>query len=88
MSTSRVRRFPNVRAIGLALLSVAAIAMTADAQDRRGRANRSVAGSTAGQARIAWYGSLERAKAEAARSGRPILFLSAAPMCQGVPGIW
>ena len=38
--------------------------------------------------RIAWYGTLESGLAEAKRSGRPILFLSAAPQCLGVSGIW
>lgn len=38
--------------------------------------------------RIAWYGTLESGLAEAQRSGRPILFLSAAPQCLGVSGIW
>ena len=38
--------------------------------------------------RIAWYGTLKSGLAEAQRSGRPILFVSAAPQCLGVPGIW
>lgn len=38
--------------------------------------------------RIAWYGTLESGLAEAKRSGRPILFVSAAPQCLGVSGIW
>ena len=37
---------------------------------------------------IAWFGTLEAGRAEAERTGRPILFLSAAPLCGGVPGIW
>ena len=37
---------------------------------------------------IAWYGTWEAAKSEAERTGKPILLLSAAPQCQGVPGIW
>ena len=40
------------------------------------------------RARIAWYGSLDSALAEAKRSNRPILFVSGAPQCLGVPGIW
>jgi len=39
-------------------------------------------------ARIAWYGVWEDAAAEAKRSGRPILLMSAAPSCSGVPGMW
>lgn len=38
--------------------------------------------------RIAWYPSLAQARAEAERTGKPILLQSAAPQCQGVPGIW
>lgn len=38
--------------------------------------------------RIAWYGTLKSGLAEAERSNRPILLVSAAPHCTGVPGIW
>ncbi len=38
--------------------------------------------------RIAWYGTLASGLAEAKRSNRPILFISAAPQCLGVSGIW
>jgi hypothetical protein len=37
---------------------------------------------------IAWYGTLAGARAEARRSGRPILLLSAAPQCRGISGVW
>ena len=37
---------------------------------------------------IAWYGVLEDGFAEAKRTGKPILFITAAPQCNGVPGIW
>lgn len=37
---------------------------------------------------IAWYATLERGLAEARRTGKPILFLSAAPHCGGISGIW
>ncbi len=40
------------------------------------------------QPRIAWYGTLKSGLAEAKRSNRPILLVSAAPHCTGVPGIW
>ena len=39
-------------------------------------------------AQIQWFTTWDQAKAEAARTGRPILFTSAAPQCSGVPGIW
>ena len=38
--------------------------------------------------RIGFYGTLKSGLDEAARSGRPILFVSAAPQCLGVSGIW
>ncbi|MCA9321582.1 MAG: hypothetical protein KDB53_12645 [Planctomycetes bacterium] len=37
---------------------------------------------------IAWFGRWTDAKAEAARTGRPILVMSAAPRCTETPGIW
>lgn len=37
---------------------------------------------------IAWFGVLADARAEAARTGKPILLHSAAPLCSGVPGMW
>ncbi|MDA1053745.1 MAG: hypothetical protein O3C40_25130 [Planctomycetota bacterium] len=39
-------------------------------------------------ARIAWYGQLKDGLAEAQRTGRPILLVSGAPQCHGVPGVW
>ncbi|QDV09174.1 hypothetical protein Poly30_47310 [Planctomycetes bacterium Poly30] len=38
--------------------------------------------------RIAWFGRWEDARAEAARTRRPILLMSAAPQCSGAPGMW
>jgi Spy/CpxP family protein refolding chaperone len=37
---------------------------------------------------IQWFTTWKHGKAEAARTGRPILLLSAAPHCAGVSGIW
>ncbi len=37
---------------------------------------------------IAWFATWKSGLAEAARSGRPILLVAAAPHCGGVPGIW
>ena len=37
---------------------------------------------------VAWWGTWQGALTEAKRSGKPILLLSAAPQCHGVPGIW
>lgn len=38
--------------------------------------------------RIVWYGSLKQGQAIAAETERPILLISAAPSCRGVPGVW
>ena len=37
---------------------------------------------------IAWYGVLKEGFLEAKRTGKPILFITAAPQCGGVPGMW
>ena len=37
---------------------------------------------------IAWYGVLQDGLAQAQITQRPILLLSAAPQCAGVPGMW
>jgi hypothetical protein len=37
---------------------------------------------------IQWFTTWEAGKAEAERTGRPLLLVSAAPHCAGVSGIW
>lgn len=37
---------------------------------------------------IQWFATLARGLAEAQRTGKPILFCSAAPHCAGVSGMW
>ena len=37
---------------------------------------------------IAWYGVLNDGLAEAKRTGKPILFITAAAQCNSVPGMW
>tara|TARA_B110000495_G_scaffold182112_1_gene177375 strand:- start:2084 stop:2350 length:267 start_codon:yes stop_codon:yes gene_type:complete len=37
---------------------------------------------------IAWYGVLEDGLVEAKRTGKPILLITAAAQCSGVPGMW
>jgi hypothetical protein len=37
---------------------------------------------------IAWFGSLKTGMAEARRTGKPILLVTAAAQCNGVPGMW
>ncbi|MBI2479855.1 MAG: hypothetical protein HYV60_14845 [Planctomycetia bacterium] len=48
----------------------------------------SVTFATEPPARIAWYGQLADGLAEAQRTGRPVLLVSGAPQCHGVPGVW
>ena len=43
---------------------------------------------TAPDVGVQWFTSWEAAKAEAEKTGRPILLVSAAPHCGGVSGIW
>ena len=37
---------------------------------------------------IIWYGILKDGLAEAKRTGKPLLFVTAAPQCGGIPGMW
>ena len=37
---------------------------------------------------IMWYGMLQDGLDEAKRTGKPILFITAAAQCRGVPGMW
>ena len=37
---------------------------------------------------IVWYGILKDGLAEAKRTGKPILLITAAAQCGGVPGMW
>lgn len=45
-------------------------------------------GSVQSQPGIQWFATLERGRAEAERTGMPILFVSAAPHCGGISGMW
>ena len=38
--------------------------------------------------KIAWWPTLEQAREEAARTGKPIFLVSAAPHCKNVSGMW
>ncbi len=38
--------------------------------------------------KIAWYGTLEQAREDAGRTGKPILLLAAAPHCHNISGVW
>lgn len=45
-------------------------------------------GGACAEGGIQWYGTWRAGYAEAVRTGRPILLISAAPHCHEVPGIW
>lgn len=74
-------RLPGMFLIGAFLLTAPLGASAEDAPEGREPAART-------PARIQWFGTWEAAKAEAQRTGRPILLTSAAPQCKGTPGIW
>lgn len=38
--------------------------------------------------KIAWFGTLDAGLLAAAESNRPMLLISGAPHCHGVPGMW
>ena len=77
------------------LIVVASLAVTCpiSAQDRRrpnngnGPPRPEVVTPNEGE-RIAWYGTLASARTESKRTGKPILFVSAAPHCGTTPGVW
>ena len=67
-------------------------AMAGAAQERTDPKPSSAAAASQGEGsqpgKIVWFGRWEDAKAEAARTRRPILLMSAAPQCSGAPGMW
>lgn len=69
-------------AICTAALVAACLAAPARAQQFPAGSQQASAGG------IQWFTRLKDGLAEARRTGRPILFLSAAPSCGGVPGVW
>ena len=48
----------------------------------------SAQGKSAIPSGIAWHGVLTDGLADAKATNRPIMLLSAAPQCAGVPGMW
>jgi hypothetical protein len=53
-----------------------------------GPETRTEATQTKDGAIIQWFATLDRGLAEAKRTGKPILFVSGAPHCSGVSGMW
>jgi len=82
-----------MRPTAVLLLALLALAPAAAAQDRgpgpRGGPPGPLATVEPGPASgIAWFPTWEAGRAEAKRTGRPVLLVSAAPHCHGTPGIW
>lgn len=95
------RPLPIRAALALSLLASLAAAQGLEREDpkredpqRQGRSSRG--GPTQAEDRveaperpgIAWFGRWADAQAEASRTQRPILLMSAAPQCSGAPGLW
>ena len=88
----------NRTLLGLSLLVSPLVAESVSAQrngggraerpDRNGGPETEAVLEVPTEAGIAWFGTWEAGLAEAQRTGRPILVMSAAPQCQGVPGMW
>ncbi|MEM6572194.1 MAG: hypothetical protein AAF957_27515 [Planctomycetota bacterium] len=76
------------------LVGLFLLASAPDAEAQRRRGERAPTADDIGvrvepeSAGIAWFGTLDGALAEAKRTGRPILLMSAAPACREVPGVW
>lgn len=92
--------FIMLTALFFSLLQADADAQSGENKTRRGdRADRT-SPSARGQRKListrgssilrqpAWFGTLESARKEAARTDLPILLFVARPECRGVPGVW
>ncbi len=87
--------FETPNEIAMKLRIIFAIALTIGitayscAQPPRGRGPGGAAKqSTDMTPQIAWFGVLKEGLAEAKQTGKPILLVSAACQCAGVPGMW
>ena len=86
MINSRVRLLALSSA--LALLAVTGPASAQSSPPTGPSYGGSVPGSKNVVSGIAWYGVLKDGLAEAERTGKPILLITAAAQCGGVPGMW
>jgi hypothetical protein len=78
-----------MRRLRVWVAGAAALVAAGGATVARGQtASPPAAKETAGGGGIQWFTRLKDGLAEARRTGRPILYLSAAPSCGGVPGVW
>ena len=79
---------PTSRLFLLAATALLATAAGLNAQ-RDGRRSDSIGVRTEPDAAgISWFGTWDGALAEARRTHRPILLMSATPTCSTVPGVW
>lgn len=72
----------------IALLVVGAVGAQAPAPAARTGPAAAASAQAGDGVGIQWFATLERGLAEAKRAGKPILFVSAAPHCAGVSGMW
>ena len=83
---------PNFRALTLSTVAaVVAISLPVNAQlspPTGPSFGGSVPNSKKVVSGIVWYGILKDGLAEAKRTGKPILLITAAAQCGGVPGMW
>jgi len=72
----------------LVLASISAITSSACGQGGPRPSDLGASNLNPGESGIAWYTTWETARAEARRSGRPIMFVAAATQCRGVSGVF
>ena len=77
----------NQRILGTFVLLNALLTIAGLAQDRD-RGGLGANPAPIGAEGVQWYTTWETAKAEAARSGRPIFFMSAAHETHGISGVF
>ena len=85
-----MRKTVSLLTVFLAFFSIVVNESTAQrANDLGGQDNRSQSSmQDTDQEKLAWYGTLDSALAEAKRTERPIFLVAARPECRGVPGKW
>lgn len=81
-------RFPFRWTASLVVLICIALTSYAWAQPNPEKGNKPSMSDNGIPSGIAWYGVLADGVAEAKATNRPIMLLSAAPQCAGVPGMW
>lgn len=77
----------RVTAMSLILIGSLLTTSSSTAELPKNEAKDAPTAATA-EVQISWFGTLSRGLAEAQRTGKPILFISAAPHCAGVSGMW